>query len=49
LNTIILDVHQSIPFWKKINNLEIFKQTKNNLLRVVVPPSKGPKLMQFRK
>ena len=47
LNTIILDVHQSIPFWKKINNLEIFKQTKNNLLRVVVPPSKGPKLMQF--
>jgi glycolate oxidase FAD binding subunit len=40
-------VHQSTPFWKKINNLEIFKSTKNNLLRVVVPPSKGPKLMQF--
>ena len=47
LNTSILDVHQSVPLWKKINNLEIFKQTKNNLLRVVVPPSKGPKLMQF--
>ena len=47
LNTTVLDVHQSTPFWKKINNLEIFKSTKNNLLRVVVPPSKGPKLMQF--
>jgi len=47
LDKTILDVHQSTPFWKKINNLELFKQTKNNLLRVVLPPSKGIKLMQY--
>jgi len=47
LNSTILDVHQSTPFWKKINNLELFKATKNNLLRVVIPPSKGNKLMQY--
>ena len=28
LNTSILDVYQSIPFWKKINNLELFEETK---------------------
>ena len=47
LNIAILDVHQSNPFWIKINNLELFKKTKNNLLRVVIPPSKGKKLMQY--
>jgi len=47
LNSTILDVHQSTPFWKKINNLELFKSTKNNLLRVVIPPSKGIRLMQY--
>jgi len=47
LNSTILDVHQSKPFWKKINNLELFKLTKNNLLRVVIPPSKGNELMQY--
>ena len=47
LNTTILDVHQSTPFWIKINNLELFTQTKNNLLRVVIPPSQGKKLMQY--
>jgi len=47
LNSTILDVHQSTPFWKRINNLELFKSTKNNLLRVVIPPSKGNKLMQY--
>jgi len=47
LNSTILDFHQSTPFWKKINNLELFKDTKNNLLRVVIPPSKGNKLMQY--
>ena len=35
-----LDVYQSIPFWKKINSLELFTATKNNILRAVVPPSK---------
>ena len=43
----ILDLYQSVPFWKKINNLELFKATKNNLLRVVIPPSKGNKLMEY--
>jgi glycolate oxidase FAD binding subunit len=47
LNTTKLDVYQSSPFWKKINNLELFKGTKNNILRVVIPPSKGNKLMQY--
>jgi glycolate oxidase FAD binding subunit len=47
LNSTILDLYQSIPFWKKINNLELFKATKNNLLRVVIPPSKGNELMKY--
>jgi glycolate oxidase FAD binding subunit len=47
LKSTILDVYQSTPFWKKINNLELFKLTKNNLLRVVIPPSQGNKLMQY--
>ena len=38
--TSLLDVYQSIPFWKKINSLELFTGTKNNILRAVVPPSK---------
>jgi glycolate oxidase FAD binding subunit len=46
LNISILDVYQSVPFWKKINNLELFAETKNNLLRAVIPPSKGNELMQ---
>ena len=46
LNISILDVHQSVPFWKKINNLELFAETKNNLLRAVIPPSNGNELMQ---
>ena len=47
LNSTILDFYQSTPFWKKINNLELFKATKNNLLRVVIPPSKGNRLMGY--
>ena len=47
LKTSILNVHQSIPFWKKINNLELFIATKNYLLRIVIPPSKGFELMKF--
>jgi glycolate oxidase FAD binding subunit len=46
LNTSMLDVYQSMPFWKKINNLELFAETKNNLLRAVIPPAKGNELMQ---
>ena len=43
----ILDVYQSEPFWKKISNLEIFEKTKNNILRLVIPPSNGLKLIKF--
>ena len=46
LNNSILDVHQSVPLWKKINSLELFGNTKNNLLRAVIPPSKGKELIQ---
>ena len=44
-----LDVHQSLLFWEKINNLELFAGTKNNLLRVVIPPSKSLDLMKYLK
>lgn len=46
LKTSILDIHQSVPLWSKINNLELFRNTKNNLLRAVIPPSKGNELMK---
>tara|TARA_B110000196_G_scaffold316664_1_gene328400 strand:+ start:47 stop:1315 length:1269 start_codon:yes stop_codon:yes gene_type:complete len=47
LNNSVLDVYQSTLFWKKINNLELFEQTKNNLLRAVIPPSEGHELMKY--
>ena len=43
----ILDVHQSIPFWKKVNNLELFSGTKNNILRAVMPPAKCETFSKF--
>jgi glycolate oxidase FAD binding subunit len=45
--TSILDFHQSLLFWEKVNNLEIFSGTKNNLLRVVIPVSKNLDLMKY--
>ena len=39
-----LDVYQSEPFWKKVNNLEVFEKTKHNLIRMVIPPANGSKL-----
>ena len=45
--TVLLDVYQSVPFWKKINNLELFENTSNNLLRCVITPSNGYKMIQF--
>ncbi|WP_440653178.1 FAD-binding protein [Candidatus Pelagibacter sp. HIMB1542] len=45
--TSTLDVYQSEPFWQKINNLEIFENTKNNLIRMVIPPAKGSNLFKF--
>ena len=43
----ILDIHQSLLFWEKINNLELFSNIKNSLVRVVVPPSKCINLMKY--
>ena len=43
----LLDVHQSELFWERINNLEIFSNTKNTLVRVVIPPSKCINLMKY--
>ena len=44
-----LDIYQSDLFWKSINSLQLFSETKNNLLRAVIPPSKSQKLMVFLK
>ena len=35
----ILQKHQSEIFWSKIKNLELFSGTKNNVIRIVIPPS----------
>jgi len=42
-----LGVHQSVPFWKKINNLELFEKTNNNILRCVITPSNGLKMIEY--
>ena len=39
LNISVLETIQSEIFWKKIKNLEFFSKTKNNILRIVIPPS----------
>jgi len=43
----LLDVHQSLLFWERINNLEIFSNTQNSLLRIVIPPFKCIDLMKY--
>ena len=40
-----LDLHQSVLFWQKINNLEFFNNSKNIILRTVIPPSNCIKLI----
>ena len=49
IKTSILDFYQSKLFWEKINNLELFSETKNNLLRAVIPPAKSLDLMKYLK
>ena len=41
----ILEIYQSEIFWKKIKNLEFFSSTKNNILRIVIPPSECTQLI----
>ena len=42
----VLNVEQSNIFWKKTKNLEVFSNTKKNLIRVVVPVSETLNLLQ---
>ena len=49
MKTSILDFYQAKIFWEKINNLELFSGTKNNLLRIVIPPAKSLDLMKYLK
>ena len=44
--TSILDYNQSDLFWKKVNNLELFSNTKNSIFRVVIPQSKCASLLE---
>ena len=44
-NISILETYQSEIFWNKIKNLEFFYSSKNNILRIVVPPSECVKLV----
>jgi glycolate oxidase FAD binding subunit len=39
LDISVLENLQSEIFWNKIKNLEFFSATKNNILRIVIPPS----------
>ncbi len=41
----ILETLQSEIFWNKIRNLEFFSNTKNNIFRIVIPPSECTKLI----
>ena len=40
-----LETYQSEIFWNKIKNLEFFSFSKNNILRIVIPPSECVKLV----
>ena len=35
-----LDFYQSVLFWEKINNLELFSSSDNSILRIVIPPAR---------
>ena len=41
----ILEIHQSEIFWNKIKSLEFFSASKNNIIRIVIPPSECVKLI----
>ena len=41
----ILSTYQSEIFWNKVKNLEVFSSTKNNIIRIVIPPSQCVQLM----
>ena len=41
----ILATHQSEIFWNKVKNLEVFSSTKNNVIRIIIPPSQCVQLL----
>jgi len=41
----VLEKLQSEIFWKKIKNLEFFQSTRNNIIRIVIPPSQCAQLV----
>jgi len=41
----ILATYQSEIFWNKVKNLEVFSSTKNNIMRIVIPPSQCVQLV----
>jgi len=40
-----LETYQSEIFWNKVKSLEFFSSSKNNILRIVVPPSESVQLL----
>ena len=45
LNISILEVYQSEIFWNKVKSLEFFYSSKNNIIRIVIPPSECVQLV----
>ena len=45
LNISVLESVQSEIFWNKIQNLEFFTKTSNNIFRIVIPPSECTKII----
>ena len=45
INTSILEIHQSEIFWNKIKTLEFFFNSKNNIIRIVIPSSESINLI----
>ena len=41
----ILATYQSEIFWNKVKNLEVFSNTKNNIIRIVIPSSQCVQLV----
>jgi len=41
----VLESIQSSIFWNKVKNLEVFSATKNNIIRIVIPPSQCVQLI----
>ncbi len=44
-NISILETYQSEIFWNKVKSLEFFSSSKNNIFRIVIPPSECTNLI----